>query len=517
MQTVSAEDIVQRIRTENVWWTGEHCVRPIHRRMGPRPYLELFLPLVKQRTVRRAVVLMGPRRVGKTVMIYHTIQAILDGAVPPASICYFSVDHPIYNGLSIEKLLDFYSRASGLDYRSSEIFAFFDEIQYMRNWESQLKSVVDTHSNIKCVASGSSAAALRLKSKESGAGRFTDFLLPPLTFYEYLSLIGRNDLVDEPVLAQEHDADDDEAGGPRTVLKSEDIEGRFFASENIEELNDRFLFYLNFGGYPEVIFSDEIRTDPSRFIKSDIIDKVLLRDLPSLYGIQDIQELNYLFTTLAFNTANEVSLGELSQSSGVAKNTIKRYIEYLEAAFLIKVLHRIDHNAKRFQRESFFKVYLTNPSMRAALFSPLGPEDKAVAPLAETSIFSQWFHSEDPLYYARWQGGEVDMVYLSPEQKPDWAVEVKWSDRYCDNPRELRSLISFCRTNGLRKPLVTSKTRTLVREVDGVRIEFVPASIYCYTVGYNIIQGKKALPALATDVAVPPDKGHEPLRGTKLD
>jgi predicted AAA+ superfamily ATPase len=60
-------------------------------------------------------------------------------------------------------------------------------------------------------------------------------------------------------------------------------------------------------------FSERIQSDPGRFVKSDIIDKVLLRDLPGLYGVQDIQELNYLFTTLAFNSANEVSLEELSK------------------------------------------------------------------------------------------------------------------------------------------------------------------------------------------------------------
>ena len=75
-----------------------------------------------------------------------------------------------------------------------------------------------------------------------------------------------------------------------------------FTTNNIEELNNNFIHYLNFGGYPEVIFSEEIQADPGRFIKNDIIDKVLLRDLPGLYGVQDIQELNYLFTTLAFNT-----------------------------------------------------------------------------------------------------------------------------------------------------------------------------------------------------------------------
>lgn len=326
---------------------------------------------------------------------------------------------------------------------------------------------------MKCTASGSAAAALRLKSNESGAGRFTDFLLPPLTFYEYLDLLNKTDLIEEVPTVP-----DDFAG---------DI---VFHAKDIDAVNLQFIDYLNFGGYPEVIVSPLIRADPTRFIKSDIIDKVLLRDLPSLYGIGDIQELNYLFTTLAFNTANEISLGELSQNSGVAKNTIKRYIEYLEAAFLIKIVHRVDRTAKRFDRANFFKVYLTNPSMRAALFSPLkAEENEVIGALAETAIFSQWYHGEFPLYYARWSDGEVDIVYLdSRTQKAVWAIEVKWSDRYCDKPEDLKSILSFCQANGLKDVLVTSKTKAMGREINGVRITFVPASMYCYTVGRNIIR-----------------------------
>ena|SRR5487761_627978 len=168
--------------------------------------------------------------------------------------------------------------------------------------------------------------------------------------------------------------------------------------------------------------------------------------------------------------------------------------EYLEAAFLIKVVHRVDRSAKRFRRANFFKVYLTNPSMRAALFSPVKPDDNAVPYLAETAIFSQWFHSPSTLYYARWQDGEVDMVMLSGEkQKPMWAVEVKWSDQYCDKPEELTNVVGFCQDNHLTDPLVTSKTQTMTCKVDNVVIRFVPASVYCYTVGYNIIRGRKNL------------------------
>src|SRR5689334_12807550 len=188
MERISSDQILARMRLENPWWDNEPSIGQTHREMRPRAYFELFLPLVRVKEVRRAVVLMGPRRVGKTVMILHTIQALIDEGFDPKSVCYLAVDHPIYTGLGLENLLEHFSRASTTSTRSTPIYIFFDEIQYLRNWEVHLKSFVDAHPNIKAVVSGSAAAALKLKSTESGAGRFTDFLLPPLTFYEHLQL-----------------------------------------------------------------------------------------------------------------------------------------------------------------------------------------------------------------------------------------------------------------------------------------------------------------------------------------
>ncbi len=465
MKEVPIEQIVRRLDIENPWWQN-HQIPKIYRAFRHRAYLELFYPLVESKKIRRATVLMGPRRVGKTVLIHHTIQRLINSGVCPKNIAYFSVDHPIYNGLSLESFLDIYFQATGIRYLEDECFIFFDEIQYLKNWEIHLKNMVDRFPNIKCIVSGSAAAALKLKSHESGAGRFTDFLLPPLTFHEYLDLLGRDGI----------------------VTPSDSGDG-IFQTDNIQELNKNFIHYLNFGGYPEVIFSEEIQSNPGRFIKNDIIDKVLLRDLPGLYGVQDIQELNYLFTTLAFNTSNEVSLEELSKGSGVAKNTIKKYIEYLEAAFLIRIVHRVDRNAKRFKRANFFKVYLTNPSIRSALFAPISSEDFSMGDVAETGVYSQWFHSGTLLHYSRWKNGEVDIVNIGEDQKISWAIEVKWTDRFYRKPSELKNLLKFCHSNNLNNTTVTTKSKTGSVVIENVLIDFIPTSLYCYIVGYNIIKG----------------------------
>ncbi len=469
--------IIDRLRFENPWWiTGK--IEEDYLNLKHRKYFELFYSLVIEKDIKRAVVLMGPRRVGKTVMMHHTIQSLLDQKIDQHKICLINTENPIYNNIGLEQLFRLAMQASATT-EPKGWYVFFDEIQYLKDWEVHLKVLVDSYPNTKFIVSGSAAAALKLKSGESGAGRFTDFMLPPLTFHEYICLKGFDHLMRPANIAWKGNLTE------------------FFTTINPGELNKHFLDYINFGGYPEVIFSAKIQANPGRYIKNDIIDKVLLRDLPSLYGIQDVQELNSFFTALAYNSGNEVSLESLSKNSGVEKHQLKKYLEYLEAAFLIKTIHRIDDNAKRFQRATFYKIFLTNPSLRSALFFPMQATDEAMGNMVETAIYSQWMHREwfKP-WYARWtQGrvhGEVDMVGLDEKKfKPFWALEIKWSNRYFENPNELKSLIWFCKKNNLDTALVTTIDKEGALEYEGVKLVFVPASIYTYVVGRNTIEQKR--------------------------
>lgn len=465
MRRIPEEQVRSRMRADNPWWDGGG-IRDDYAALKRRAYFERFRRLVEQSDVRRAVVLMGPRRVGKTVLLHHVMASLLnDGRYEPLDIAYVSLDQPLYTRLSIDELAQKLREASGGERVPRMLF--LDEIQYLRDWERHLKVFVDGHPDVHCVASGSAAAALRLKSIESGAGRFTDFLLPPLTFYEYLDLLNSTDLVEEAP-----------GGGDRV------------ARGRIAGLNRHFVDYINFGGYPEAALSDAVRDDPRRYIGADIIEKVLLRDLPSLYGIQNVQELNDLFTTLAFNTAGEVSLEALAQDSGVTKPTLRRYIEYLEAAFLIKVVHRIDRNARRFRRANRFKVYVATPALRSALFGPVAADDPAMGALAETAVFAQWFHSDDDLHYARWANGEVDIVCLGRMQTPQWCIDVKWSDRPGRNPKELTSLAEFASRHPKAKMGITTRTlaRSLPHWPGPGSLRARPTSLYCYIVGRNLIR-----------------------------
>jgi predicted AAA+ superfamily ATPase len=214
-----------------------------------------------------------------------------------------------------------------------------------------------------------------------------------------------------------------------------------------------------------------------------------------LYGIKDVQELNRFFTYIAYNTGNEFSYETMSKESGIQKDTLKKYLEYLEAAFLIKVLNKVDINAKKLKRVTSFKVYLTNPSLRTALFSPISESDQEMGNMVETAILSQWMHRENlNLNYARWKDkkeGEVDLVLLDDKNfKPVWGIEIKWSNRYFEKTNELKSMMQFCNNNKLTGALVTTINQEGNKTFQEIEFTFLPAALYAYNVGVNTLKIK---------------------------
>ncbi len=478
LSLIPIEKITERLRYENPWWVTKQ-IPEVYSSMSKRLYFDLFYPFVKEEKVRRALVLMGPRRVGKTVMLFHSIQQLIEEEVNPQQIFFVGIDNPIYVHLSLEDILSLCKKSLNLTHLNG-CYVFFDEIQYLKDWERHLKVLVDSYPETKFIVSGSAAAALKWHSTESGAGRFTDFMLPPLTFQEYIHLKKMNHLIYSGNIDY----------GDKSIP--------YCLTHDIKVLNKEFVNYLNFGGYPEVVLSEKIQSDMGRYVKNDIVDKVLLRDLPSLYGIKDVQELNRFFTYIAYNTGNEFSYETMAKESGIQKDTLKKYLEYLEAAFLVKVLNKVDVNAKRLKRVTSFKVYLTNPSLRTALFSPINETDSEMGNMVETAVLSQWMHREKlDITYARWKDGrnegEVDLVLVDDKKfKPVWGVEIKWSNRYFEKPKELKSLIQFCKTNDFQKALVTSIDQMGVVKIEGLQLTFLPASVYTYNIGDITLKMKNA-------------------------
>jgi uncharacterized protein len=183
---------------------------------------------------------------------------------------------------------------------------------------------------------------------------------------------------------------------------------------------------------------------------------------------------------------------KLSHGSGVSKNTVLKFLDFLEDAFLIARLQRVDDTGRSFKRPGAFKVYLAIPSLRTALFGPMHQDEGGFGHLVETAVMAQYLHDtnfKSRCRYARWDGGEVDMVTLhNSDQRPFSAQEFKWSDRMVRDPSELKSLACFARENSI-SVLPVATTKTIMQDifiVDGASIRLRPTALFCYGLGKDL-------------------------------
>jgi len=188
------------------------------------------------------------------------------------------------------------------------------------------------------------------------------------------------------------------------------------------------------------------------------------------------------------NTGLEVSIEELTRALGVAKNTLRKYLDYLEHAYLIRRLPRVDQSARRFKRVVAFKIYLTTPCLYAAVFGPVDSESEVFPRLAETALVSQWLGTKDAasLAYASWRGGDIDLLSLDPvDDRPSNVYEIDWSDDYAPGGKKAETgpqgLSAFLGgTNRQAKAYVLTRERTRQGSIGGIDVTLVPLSLYAY-------------------------------------
>src|SRR5688500_2956710 len=100
LKVVSEELILERLKFENPWWaTGK--IDSDYENMSRRLYFEVFYNLINQTDVHRSTLLMGPRRVGKTVLMLHTISQLINEGVSPRKIAFINVENPIFLNIGL--------------------------------------------------------------------------------------------------------------------------------------------------------------------------------------------------------------------------------------------------------------------------------------------------------------------------------------------------------------------------------------------------------------------------------
>jgi len=185
LQQIPESQIIEKIIFENHWWKDKQ-IDDHYASMPRRIYFNLFLQIVNDAKDDKAVVLLGQRGIGKTAMLSHTIQALIDNGKPANQISLISFAVPIFKGLDLENVVKLNLKA--LEIKSADDLVFiFEEIQYINDWEEQLEKVAIIWP--KALFIGSSSIGIKSKDKrKSSSKKFYSFVLPILSFYEFIEI-----------------------------------------------------------------------------------------------------------------------------------------------------------------------------------------------------------------------------------------------------------------------------------------------------------------------------------------
>lgn len=261
----------------------------------------------------KAVIIYGARRTGKTTLVKRFLQD-----VDEPYLLVSGEDITVQGYLasqSIEKLAAFVGANRML---------VVDEAQKVPGIGSNLKLIVDHIPGIRIIATGSSSFDLARAVGEPLTGRKTTLRLYPLSQLE---------------LGQ--------------------IEQRHQTDANLESR-------LIYGSYPEVVLTNDNRAR-EQYLK-EIVASYLYKDVLELDGIRHSSKISRLLQLMAFQVGKEVSYTELGTSLGMSKNTIERYLDLLEKAFVIQKLSGFSRNL-RSEITKNSRYYFLDNGVRNALIN----------------------------------------------------------------------------------------------------------------------------------------------------
>jgi len=311
---------------QNPWWisptarqsTGYQASRDFRQRLSAHA----------QSLDRRALVVLGPRQVGKTVALKQLIDELLDGGWPAQNVTYFDFSDERLTALPSPREVASFEPAGILHDRPRLLV--LDEINKAARWQDWLKQSVDTSPALRVIATGSIAGALRSGSRESGQGRWDEMLVGGLTYAEHLRFRA-------------------------PTLSTSEVRRRF--PNELER-------YLNLGGFPEHVTADtfaDVARARSR-IREDIADRAIARDLAES-GV-DVDGARRLFVFLAAQSGAIFSALERARDLKVDERTVKGWLERLIDAQLVCRLEAHSRGAAQLRAKP--KIYAVDHGMVGA-------------------------------------------------------------------------------------------------------------------------------------------------------
>ena len=417
MAIISKEGILKVLTSYNPWWkTG--IVNPKLSKTYKRfAFYEAMKRLIRQ-DIRRTVILTGTRRVGKTTIQYQMIEELLNRGVSSQKIVFISMDHPMLKLSGFNDILECYHENI---YPEQDVYYFFDEVQYAQDWDKWLKTIYDMQPDTKVVATGSASPALIKGNQESGAGRWSTIQVPTMSFYEYCELLD----VDRPSLPNDLKI---------TPLLYKTQQERTNIMLQLSKVQNHFNRYLQVGGFPELALADN-DVMAQQIMREDVVDKVLKRDLPSLYNIRNATELERIFLYLCNVSSAIVSVEAIAKElSGVSRPTVENYIQYLESANLIYQSWPVDMAGKKVLKASP-KIYIADAAIRNAVLmdDSLLTDPVEMGKIVETAVYKHvaafYYQQATSVGYFRGgrKGKEIDIVIEYTNTK-NILIEVKYRE-----------------------------------------------------------------------------------------
>lgn len=479
MAITTQERILKILRSYNPWWVSGavnpgFC--PTYKRFS---YYEAMKRL-QETQVRRTVVLTGARRVGKTTIQFQMIDALLRQGIAPHRIVFVSMDHPMLKLAGVDEILECYHGNICAD---QDAYYFFDEIQYAEDWSQWLKTLYDTQPTTKIVATGSASPALVRGSTESGAGRWSVIQVPTLSFYEYCALIGVPDLQLEPTLK------------PSALLGMDQWQ-RGQVMSKIAAVQNHFIRYLQVGGFPELALAkNDLLAE--QVMREDVVDKVLKRDLPALYKIRNVTELERIFLYLCSVSSEVVAIDAVAKElNGVSRPTVQNYIDYLESANLIYQSYPVDLAGKKVLKASP-KIYIADAAIRNAVLmdSDLLTNPVEMGKMVETAVYKHIaaFYYQKATRVGYYRGGrknkEIDIVVEYPHIR-DMMVEVKYREQAPIANDD--AIIEYC-SQASAAFIITKRAEDFgVHDApNGQKLLRIPAFAFLYLLGHAEKNGYK--------------------------
>jgi len=447
------------LRAQNEWWMSGKVPPALLKDVRRKEYYKAFELMEDERILG----IIGPRRTGKTTILYQLIDALLED-VDPKRVMFFSADDPAllpYKDNLFEDIIKVYYEDILVESRRGEkVYIFIDEIHFLNGWELWLKKYFDMKYNIKFIISSSSVMHISKRSQESLVGRIFEVLLLPLSFGDYATLCGNSVM---PTFYRNIDLGSIATASHIELLRYE---------EEAKILLNRYLLY---GGFPEAIYNENILLWQEKLI-SDVLRKVLYRDIAQLYNVRIPSKLEELFVNIAANTSETFSYSSLSRNLGISIEAVINYISYLEASYLIGELKLYSKTAEKSQRANR-KYFIMDCGLRNAVMRLTSVATENTGLLVESLIQKHVY------VYANARGmsvsyfrerGEVDIVLHSRDTVIP--IEVKYQSSI--SRTDYKNLISFMEKFKIDSGVLVTRDLLDTYKKDGKVIQLIPVWLF---------------------------------------